>query len=137
MCAAHKRADGSLDWGKYSEESHYATAGKSPAAASASTAQAEAGKKGKRWEAAVRKEERRPQQTRPSGSQELDEEEEQQRLQVGLVYVIHRRRPVECLEKLSLKGRGGPSRSQELDEKEEQQRFQVCLSYVSDRERSV
>ncbi len=82
VLAAQKHADGSMDWGKYSEESYYATAGKSPAAESASAASSDASKKGKRREAAVRKEERRPQQTAPSKSQELDEEAEKQRLQV-------------------------------------------------------
>ena len=82
MLAAQKHGDGSLDWGKYSEESYYATAGKSPAAESASAAVSDASKKGKRREAAVRKEDRRSQQTAPSKSQELDEEAEKQRLQV-------------------------------------------------------
>lgn len=71
-----------MEWGKYSEESHYATAGKSPAAESASAAQSDTSKKLKRREAAVRKEERRPQHSAPSRSQELDEEADQQRLQV-------------------------------------------------------
>ena len=84
LLAAHKRADGSMDWGKCSEESHYATAGKSPAAESASAASSDASRKGKKREAAVRKEERRPQQPAPSKSQELSEEAEQQRLQVCL-----------------------------------------------------
>lgn len=73
-----------MDWGKYSEESHYATAGKSPAAESASAASSDASRKGKKREAAMRREERRPQEPAPSRSQELNGEAEQQRLQVCL-----------------------------------------------------
>ena len=83
MPAAHKGTDGSLEWGEYSEESHYATAGKPPSAASASAAGGEAGsKKLRKREATARKEELRSQQSGPSGLQEPDAEEEQQRLQV-------------------------------------------------------
>ena len=83
--AARKRPDGSLEWGKYSEESHYATAGKAPVLTSSSSASGslDAGKRLKKRETAVRKSnDRRPQQGSTAGSQELDDEEAHERMQV-------------------------------------------------------
>ena len=84
-CAARKCPDGSLEWGKYSEESHYATAGKAPVSApcGSGSGSLDAGKRPKKRDAAVRRSnDRRPQQGSTAGSQELDEEEAHERMQV-------------------------------------------------------
>ena len=85
LLAARKCPDGGLEWGKYSEESHYATTGKAPVLASGGSASGslDAGKRPKKRETAARKSsDRRPQQGSTAGSQELDEEEAQERMQV-------------------------------------------------------
>lgn len=75
-----------MEWGKYSEESFYATVGRQPSASTQSSGQQSAdfgqagqSKKGRRREAASRKEQ---QQAQPQKSGEVDMAEAKQRLKV-------------------------------------------------------
>jgi len=94
--AGRRLPDGTMEWGKYSEESFYATMGR--AAPVGVQASSDAGqhtgqsKKGRRREAAASKKKEQP--PPPPKAKEMDEDEAKRRLQVcssvppGLLYNI-------------------------------------------------